>query len=363
MSQNEPALLLYGPGYAGGLCARELAAQGIPFVLAGRTDGPALAELAAALGAPTRVFALDDPAALARGLAGVRVVLNCAGPFAQTAAPLASACAAHGVHYLDLAGEVAEHDLVAALDDAARASGAMLLPGAGFGVVPTEVAAARAAAALAEPPARLVIAYETVGGASRGTLATVLRGLADPGIELRDGARVAIAPGARRIRMDLGGRAANPGRVGHEKARGALVVTNPWRADLVAAARSTGARSIETYATFPAAARFLMRRPGFLRSRAGRWLIERIVRGASAGPDERALARGSTRVLAVAHGASGRSAEVRVRGPEAYVFTARAAAACARAALDGRARAGYTTPSQLLGLDGLHVIAGVEVSP
>jgi hypothetical protein len=48
--------------------------------------------------------ALDDPAALTAALAGVHLVLNAAGPFLRTAAPLAEACLAAGVHYCTEAG-------------------------------------------------------------------------------------------------------------------------------------------------------------------------------------------------------------------------------------------------------------------
>lgn len=348
MVQYVDMLLVYGIGYTGALASRELHRQGVPHLVGNRSLGASLQAHAAAVGAETRAFDLADEAGLTRGLAGVTVVLNCAGPFTRTAAPLAAACLERGIHYLDLAGEVAEHEAVRALHDRALARGAMLLPGAGFGVVPTELAAARATAALGEPATHLVIAFETRGGASRGTLESVLRGIHEPGVERREGALVPVAPGARRRRLDLGG-----GR--------ALVVTNPWRADLVSAAASTGAPAIETYSTFPAPARFFMRRPRLMRSRFGRWLVGRIIAGSPAGPSERDLARGSTRVLATATAADGRTASVRVRGPEAYVFTARAAAACARAALDGRARAGFAVPSQLLGLDGLSAIEGTSV--
>src|SRR5262245_52033917 len=186
-------LLVYGIGYTGALASRELHRQGIRHLIAGRSRSAALEAHAAAIGAEARAFDLADGGALERGLAGVTAVLNCAGPFTRTAEPLARACAERGIHYLDLAGEVAEHEAVRALGDRAAEKGAMLLPGAGFGVVPTEVAAARAAAALGAPAAHLLIAFETRGGASRGTLESVLRGIHEPGVERRDGALVPIA--------------------------------------------------------------------------------------------------------------------------------------------------------------------------
>src|SRR5947207_1359856 len=101
-----PDLLIYGAtGYTGALIAREAVARAQRPILAGRTE-PTVAALAAELNLDHRSFALDDPAAVAAGLRGVTAVLNCAGPFARTAAPLVAACLAEHVHYLDITGEI-----------------------------------------------------------------------------------------------------------------------------------------------------------------------------------------------------------------------------------------------------------------
>jgi saccharopine dehydrogenase (NAD+, L-lysine-forming) len=138
------------------------------------------------------------------------------------------------------------------------------------------------------------------------------------------------------------------------------VVSNPWRADLVSAHASTGASEVLTYATFPLAARLMMGAPRLMASAFGRFIVARAIASAPAGPTDAELAEGSTRVLALAE-SDGRRAEVRVRGPEAYVFTARAAAECARRVLSGVVRPGFATPS-VLGLDLLTAMEGVVVS-
>jgi saccharopine dehydrogenase-like NADP-dependent oxidoreductase len=60
------------------------------------------APLAAERALPSRAFALTAPAECESGLAGVTVLLNCAGPFSRTAAPLIAACLATNTHYLDI---------------------------------------------------------------------------------------------------------------------------------------------------------------------------------------------------------------------------------------------------------------------
>src|SRR5438046_2539911 len=131
-------VMIYGAnGYTGELIAREAVARGLRPILAGRT-ADAVGGLARDLGLEPRVFALDDSAAIDAHLRGVGVVLNCAGPFARTALPLADACLRAGAHYLDITGEIDVFEALTARDAQAKAAGVMLLPGCGFDVVPSD---------------------------------------------------------------------------------------------------------------------------------------------------------------------------------------------------------------------------------
>lgn len=329
-------IMIYGAnGYSGRLIADEALRRGIRPVLAGRGEG--VLALAEALGLKVRRFGLSAP-----DLSGISVVLNAAGPYGVTGPALAEAAIAAGAHYLDLSGEYPEHEGLAGLSEAAGRAGVMLLPGVGFGVVPTDCAAVLAAQGLGQIE-RLVIAYETRGGASRGTLETVLPALHMPGIARRGGRRLvsrggegtqAFQDGARRVRA----------------------VTNPWRADQISAIRSVGAADIETYATFPGAARLLMRIGG---GPLGGLLRKVALAGAPAGPDARARARGGTTVWAEAYGATG-ARRVILRGPDAYDFTARTAVECARRAVGG-GPIGLQTPATAFGADLIRAIDGVTI--
>ena len=76
--------LVYGAnGYTGELIAREAVRRGLAPVIAGRS-ADAIGTLATELGCEQRIADLDDPAALSRALAGIDVVLHCAGPFSVT---------------------------------------------------------------------------------------------------------------------------------------------------------------------------------------------------------------------------------------------------------------------------------------
>lgn len=127
-------LMIYGAaGHTGRMACAHATALGLQPIIAGRNEA-VLAGLASELGRPHRVFALDDSQAVDRGLSGVAVLLNCAGPFMHTAEPLMRAAIRAGVHYLDVAAEMDSYRLAETLDDEAKRSGVMLMPGSGGSV-------------------------------------------------------------------------------------------------------------------------------------------------------------------------------------------------------------------------------------
>jgi short subunit dehydrogenase-like uncharacterized protein len=163
--------MLYGAaGYTGTLIAQHAHERGHRPVLAGRSPS-ALAALAEQLGLQHRAVALDDPAALSAALAGVDLVLNAAGPFLHTAAPLAEACLRAGVHYLDIGNELQMFRTLYGLDQRARQAGVTIMPGAGFGVVATNclaryVSDSVGAAAILEVATRAATAHQGPGVAA-----------------------------------------------------------------------------------------------------------------------------------------------------------------------------------------------------
>src|SRR5262245_65650308 len=98
--------MIYGAnGYTGELIAREAVRRDLNLVLAGRTAAK-LEQLANGLGVEARIFDLENATAAKRSIEGVALVLNCAGPFSATAAPMLTACLAAHVHYLGITGEI-----------------------------------------------------------------------------------------------------------------------------------------------------------------------------------------------------------------------------------------------------------------
>jgi hypothetical protein len=92
------SVLVYGAyGHTGRFVVAELRERGFDVILSGRN---------AAKLPGGRPASADDPAALDRALDGVAAVINCAGPFAETATPLIEAAIRAGVPYVDVAAEI-----------------------------------------------------------------------------------------------------------------------------------------------------------------------------------------------------------------------------------------------------------------
>jgi short subunit dehydrogenase-like uncharacterized protein len=330
-------IVIYGAtGYIGAATARIAAERGLHPVLAARRPP--------AGGATVRPVALTDPAALDALLGDAAVVLNAAGPFGTTQQPLLDACLRTGTHYLDLAGEYPELLAVAARDAELTGAGVMAMPGAGFGVVPTDAVAVHLARRLPSAT-RLELSFVTRGRVSRGTLGTLLAGLPTTGARRVDGRLVPVRAVAQRRRI----------RVDPRTSRGTLVVTNPWRADVVSAGASTGVATIDTFVGVPAPLRLAMRigprAPWLFTSRPSRRLQALLLRGLPAGPADEQLAAGSSVVHGLAVDDAGNRAEAVLTGPEPYLYTAHLAAELLARTAAGVSVPGFRTPAQVHGPD------------
>jgi short subunit dehydrogenase-like uncharacterized protein len=322
--------------------------QGLRPLLAGR-DAAALARQAGELGLPYAALDLSETAALEAALARVPLALHAAGPFEDTAAPMVEACLRTRTHYVDITGEIAVFEMVAARGAEARAAGVTLLPGAGFDVVPTDCLAAQLHARL--PTAtHLQLAFQSVRGrVSRGTALSMARN-AGRGGAVRRGGEIVRVPAAWRTReVDFG--------------RGPVrVVTIPW-GDVSTAYHSTGIPNIEVYTRATAAQRAALRatRPlaPLLGSRAGQRLLEAFVRRRFRGPGAREREEGFSMVWGEVRDAAGGSAAARLRTPEGYTLTALAAVEAARRIAAGGVSAGFQTPSRAFGAEWVLELPGV----
>ncbi|WP_330300175.1 saccharopine dehydrogenase family protein [Streptomyces sp. NBC_00503] len=120
-------------GHTGQFVVAELRERGFLPVLSGRDPGKLKEFAQSHPGLDVRPASVDDPDSLDRALAGAAAVINCAGPFATTAAPVIEAALRAGIPYVDVAAEIeANADTFARFTDRARAAGAVVLPAMAF---------------------------------------------------------------------------------------------------------------------------------------------------------------------------------------------------------------------------------------
>ncbi|ALG14871.1 saccharopine dehydrogenase family protein [Kibdelosporangium phytohabitans] len=116
-------------GHTARFVTAQLLARGYEPVLSGR-DEAKLAEVAPP-GVRTRVASADDPASLDRAIEDAVAVINCAGPFGDTAPQLIEAALRAGIHYLDITAEA-----LVAIDTFGTYRGDPRIPQAGITVAP-----------------------------------------------------------------------------------------------------------------------------------------------------------------------------------------------------------------------------------
>lgn len=347
---NTPWMLYGATGYTGELAAREAVARGLRPVLAGR-NGETVAALARELGLEHRVFGLDDPGALARGIDGMAAVLHCAGPFVRTSRAMVTACLAARAHYLDITGEIVVFEKVLARGDEARAAGVALLPGVGFDVVPSDCLAARLAEALPDA-SELILAFASDRATvSRGTMKTMIESLPHAGAVRRGGKIVPVPVAWDAREIDFGG------GLGKRWA-----MTIPW-GDVSTAWHSTGIPDIRVYTGTPPSQIRRLRRLAPLLPLAGwkplkRFLQSRVDRRPP-GPSEEVRRTARIYLWGEAKNAAGARVTATLETPEGYQLTSISAVECARRAVAGEIPAGAWTPSKAFGARFVDSLPGV----
>lgn len=330
-------LLIYGAyGYTGELIARQAVADGLSPVLSGR-NASQVAALAQSLGLDARPFDLDADT-VAGQLADIDVVLHCAGPFTDTAPAMVDACIASRTHYLDITGEIEVFENLFARDADAREAGAVVCPGAGFDVVPTDCLAAALVEELPDATS-LALGFDSRSGLSPGTARTTVDGLAGGGRVRRDG-RIVHVPLAADVReIDFGN--------GRKQA-----MTIPW-GDVATAYYSTHIPNIDVYMPMSPGRIRQVKRLNWVRPVLGLAPVKRFLRsqaGRVRGPDQATRARHTTHVWGEVRNAAGETRVGRVHVANGYDVTIHASLALARQLADQAPEGGAYTPSKLAGV-------------
>ncbi|CAG4889598.1 saccharopine dehydrogenase family protein [Paraburkholderia saeva] len=133
MTSNRTVAVFGAYGHTGRFVVSELLARGWKPILSGRDASRLNAVGADQPEADIRPASVDDPASLDRALTGAVAVINCAGPFASTSAPVIEAALRARIPYLDVAAEIeANLDTFEHYADRAREAGIVIVPAMAF---------------------------------------------------------------------------------------------------------------------------------------------------------------------------------------------------------------------------------------
>ncbi len=352
---HKKEILVYGAnGYTGQLIARFASDYSLTPILAGRNK-VALETLAGNLNLRCTIFDLNDKKALLNALEDVAVVIHAAGPFDITAKQMVEACLETGTHYLDLNGDKDVFEMLLAYDAEAKEQAIMLLPGAGFDVVPTDCMALYLKNKLPDAT-NLEIAFATPGGSiSHGTAVTTVSKLGEPGAVRKDGKLIAVPIGHKSMWINF---FSGKGKADQK----IFTMTIPW-GDVFTAYISTGIPNIEAYtAVSPFAYKFVEMQGLFnwiLRKNVVRKFLKKKIGQRPPGLNDEKRNAATSMVWGRVTNAAGKSITARLCGPDAYTLTAHSCLIIAKKILQNDFKPGYQTPASAYGENLVLEIPGV----
>jgi short subunit dehydrogenase-like uncharacterized protein len=334
-------VLIYGCyGYTGQLISEHAVAQGLKPILAGRDEVKTKA-LAQKLNLSYRVFDLDNEQKVIENLAGIKVVLHCAGPFKFTCRAMAAACIKAKAHYLDITGEFDVFEYMFGLDKQAKDAGVLLMSGVGFDVVPTDCLALYLKGKIPSPDTLDLALMMRGGGISHGTAITVAENLGESGWVRRNGVLEKIPNGSliKGIKLD-------------KKRRDGVAI--PW-GDISTAYRTTGIPNITVYNILPPSVIKNMKRSNYigflLRWRPVRNFIIKKIKSRPAGPDEETRKNSGSMVWGEVKNPVGATFKAMLELPEGYTLTALTAVKIVQEILAKEPPHGTHTPASVFGAD------------
>lgn len=346
MSNN--SFLLYGAnGYTGTLIAKYSAQYDLQPILAGRRED-AVKPLADQLHLPYTIFDLTNTAQLTETLQQVKVVVHAAGPFAHTARQMIDACLQTGTHYLDINGDINVFEQIKKMDALAKEKNIMLLPGAGFDVVPTDCMALHLKNKLPDA-SHLKLAFASInGGVSHGTAMTIVNKLGEGGAARENGVIVKKPLGEKGMWVNFG-------------STKLFVMSIPW-GDIATAHFTTGIPYIESYTAIkPTVYRLLKLQKLFnwlLRTEAVKNIIRKKIKQRPAGPDDGMRSKAKSLIWGEASNASGKKVTDHFTCADGYTLTALSSLIIAKKILAGNFKPGYQTPASCYGEELIREIPG-----
>jgi short subunit dehydrogenase-like uncharacterized protein len=342
--------LIYGSyGYTGQLIVERALKEGLRPLLAGRNEKKLRAQ-AEGHHLDCRAFALHDTAKLDSALLEVDAVLHCAGPFVRTYRPMAEACLRTKRHYVDISGEIPAFEALAKMDAQARQAGVMLLPGAGFDVVPSDCLAAHLKQRLPSARQFRLFVRGVGAGVSRGTAKSAVENMHRQGMIRRDGQLVQVPPAWNVRERDFG--------------RGYTKVVSVGWGDVSTAYYSTGIPNIETYFAFPDSVINLLRTMRLVGPLMYNPLVKGILKSSIdifvKGPPEERRQNASAIFVGEVMGQKGERAASKLITPEGYTCTALTTVEIMKRILRNELKTGFQTPSLAYGSNFILQFEGVR---
>ncbi len=348
MSGNQ--IVVYGSyGYTGKLIVEEGKKRGLDIMLAGR-NGEALSQQSKDTGFPFSIVEIHETEKLEKLLAPAQLVIHCGGPFLFTAKRMVNACLATKTHYIDITGEIAVFEMLHKFDQAAQNASIMLLPGAGFDVVPSDCLALHTKERLPDATHLQLAFAMSGGGSSRGTAKTAVLGLGEGSRIRKDGKIVAVPLHEGLKKIDFGDFQTISARI-------------PW-GDVSTAFYSTGIPNISVYmginnkiATFIKSTRWL----NWLLKR--RWLKGFLLKKIDKTTGPASETRNSSKSLLTCKVWNDEKlVESRMVAPNGYALTAISSITIAENTLSGNFKIGFQTPSLAYGSSFIQKIPGVTIT-
>lgn len=334
-------VLLYGAnGYTGELIARYALEYNVQPVLAGRNEN-SIRSLAERLHLPYSIFSLDDATVVQQQLQDVLLVIHAAGPFSHTAKQMVEACIATHTHYIDINGDISVFELIKTYDAAAKQANVMLLPGAGFDVIPTDCTALHLKEQLPDATHLQLAFISNGGGLSHGTATTMAQRLGEKAVIRENGIFVKKPLGYKGMWLDVLG-----------KKR--FVMSLQW-GDISTAHHTTGIPNVEVFTGMqPKTYRILKFQFLFnwlLRTQFIRNIIQQKINERPAGPSDEQRANGKTIVWGKVWNANGEEKTSVLECADGYSVTAWGNLLIAQKILQGNLKPGYQTPASCYGKD------------
>lgn len=348
--------LIYGSyGYTGHLIAELCLNQGLNPVLGGRNQEK-LTKQAKALSLRHLVIDMDNNQELESALQNFVAVIHCAGPFIHTFKQMAEACIKTQTHYLDITGEYQVMEQLMNMDAQAKAARVMLLPGAGFDVVPSDCLAMHLKSVLPDASELLLAIAAKQNdsssglGISRGTARTALEAITEHTMIRDKGILKALPIRGKNRTVDFGG---------HK----ALLCSAVSWGDIASAWWSTKIPHIEIYMALPKKIIKMNRLFRIIRN-VFQWapvrkLMERKIAQMPEGPSLKARQNSIARLYGEVVNEAGQQKSALMTTPNGYELTAMSVLLIMNKILAGNAPVGYQTPSTAYGKDLVMEIPGV----